>query len=138
MNMREEILRDYSKEHVLKVAEHACQSKANFAALVKCFLDHDYRLAQKAAWSVSWAARKKPEMVQPHVKDLVAALGKKNVHDAVIRNAVRVLQEIEIPESFHGEVMNTFFQFLENPSTPAAIKAFSLTTLYNLAKNIQK
>lgn len=134
MNMREEVLRDYSKEHTLKVAEYGCKSKANFAALIKCFLDDDYRLAQRAAWSVSWAAKQKPQMVMAHLKDLVAALQKKGVHDAVIRNSVRVLQEIDIPEEFHGDVMNACFQFLESATTPAAIKAFSLTTLFNLSK----
>lgn len=56
------------------------------------------------------------------------------MHDAVIRNSVRVLQDIELPEQFHGEVMNVCFQFLEQPATPVAIKAFSLTTLFNLSK----
>jgi hypothetical protein len=73
-------------------------------------------------------------MILPHIKDLVSVLHKKNIHDAVIRNAVRVLQEIDIPEKFHGEVMDACFQFLEKPSTPVAIKAFSLTTLFNLSK----
>ena len=135
MKLREEILKEHSKLHALKIADYACSSPARFTELMRCFLDDEYRLAQRAAWSVSWAARKKPEMIRPHIKDLVAVLRKDNVHDAVKRNAVRVLQEIEIPESFHGEVMNACFQFLENPATPVAIKAFSLTTLFNLSKS---
>jgi hypothetical protein len=101
---------------------------------MKCFLDDEYRLAQRAAWSVKWAAKKKPELLWPHIKDLVSVLHKKNVHDAVIRNSVRVLQEIDIPEKFHGEVMDACFQFLEKPLTPVAIKVFSLATLFNLSK----
>ena len=99
-----------------------------------CFLDEEYRLAQRAAWSVSWAARKKPGMITPHIKDLISVLHKKNVHDAVIRNSVRVLQEIEIPEDCHGEVMDACFRFIESPSMPVAIKVFSLTILFNLSK----
>jgi len=30
--------------------------------------------------------------------------------------------------------MNACFRFIETPSTPVAIKAFSLTTLFNLTK----
>lgn len=82
----------------------------------------------------NWAAQQKPEMIYPHVKDLVEALHKKNVHDAVIRNSVRVLQEIQIPEKYQGQVMDACFQFLEKPTTAVAIKAFSLTTLFNLSK----
>jgi hypothetical protein len=131
---REEILKEHSRSHALKIASHACASKKNFKELMKCFLADEYRLAQRAACSVSWAAQKKPGMILPHIKDLVSVLHKKNIHDAVIRNAVRVLQEIDIPEKFHGEVMDACFQFLEKPSTPVAIKAFSLTTLFNLSK----
>lgn len=101
---------------------------------MRCFLDEEYRLAQRAAWSVCQAAKKKPEMIAPHIKDLVSVLHKKNVHDAVIRNSVRVLQDIEIPEKFHGEVMDDCFQFLGKPATPVAIKAFSLSILFNLSK----
>jgi hypothetical protein len=132
--LREEILKEHSKVHALKIAGYACESKTNFKELMKCFLDDEYRLAQRAAWSVSWAARKKPEMIYPHLESLVSVLHKKNVHDAVIRNSIRVLQGIEIPDKFHGQVMDACFRFMEKPSTPVAIKVFSLTTLFNLSK----
>jgi hypothetical protein len=135
VNLREEILKEHSKPQALKIAGYACASKKNFKELMQYFLNEEYRLAQRAAWSVSWAARKKPEMISPHIKDLVSVLNKTDVHDAVIRNSVRVLQEIEIPEKFHGEVMDACFQFIEKPSTPVAIKVFSLTTLFNLSKH---
>jgi hypothetical protein len=133
--LREEILKEHSKSQAVKIANYACESRKNFKELMKCFLDDEYRLAQRAAWSVGWAARQNPQMIQPHIKDLVSVLCKKNVHDAVIRNSVRILQEIEIPEEFHGEVMDACFQFLERPSTPVAIKVFSLTALFNLSKH---
>lgn len=97
---------------------------------MQCFLCNEYRIAQRAAWSVSWAAQKNPALIQPYIKDLIAQLPRKDVHNAVIRNSVRVLQKIEIPESLHGELMNNCFAFIESPLTPVAIKAFSLTTLF--------
>lgn len=127
-------MKEHSKTHALKIANYACKSQKNFKELMQCFLDDEYRLAQRAAWSVSWAARKKPEMIAPHIRELVSVLRKKKVHDAVIRNSVRVLQDIDIPDEFHGEVMDACFHFLEKPSTAVAIKAFSLTTLFNLSK----
>ena len=134
MNIRDEILKEHSKAQALKIASYACSSKKNFKELMVCFTDDEYRLAQRAAWSVSWAAKKKPEMIKPYIKNIVSHLQRKDVHASVIRNSVRILEEIEIPEIFHGEVMNTCFGFIETPSTPVAIKAFSLTTLFNLSK----
>ena len=107
----------------------------NFKELMQCFLSNEYRLAQRAAWSVSWAAQKQPSIIQPHIKNLIKQLPRKDVHDAVIRNSVRILQKIEIPEEFHGEIINKCFVFIESNETPVAIKAFSLTTLFNLSKD---
>ena len=134
MNLQAAILAEHSKEHALEIAHYACASKKHFKELMQCFMSNDYRLAQRAAWSVSWAAKQQPAMVMPYIKDLVAVLTKPGVHDAVVRNSVRVLESIPIPEAFHGEVMNACFNFIESPTTPIAIKAFSLTTLFNLSK----
>ncbi len=134
MIIRDEILKEHSRTQALKIASYACASKKNFRELMKCFMSDEYRVAQRAAWSVGWAARKNPEMIVPYIKDLVSQIQRTDVHPAVLRNSVRILELIEIPEIFHGQVMNACFQFIETPSTPIAVKAFSLTTLYNLSK----
>jgi len=134
MIIREELLKEHSKEQALKIATYACNSQGNFKELMRCFMDEEYRVAQRAAWSVSWAARKKPEMILPHIQEIVSQLKRKDVHAAVIRNSVRILEDIDIPEEFHGEVMDACFSFIESPSTPVAIKAFSLKTLDNLSR----
>jgi hypothetical protein len=65
---------------------------------------------------------------------LTEQLARKDVHPAVIRNSVRILQKIEIPEAFHGKLMHSCFGLIETPETPVAIKAFSLTILQHLSK----
>lgn len=137
MNIQEELLKAkiHFKEDAVRITNYACTNKQRFAELMKCFLSNEYRLAQRAAWSVSWAAKQKPALIKPYIKNLVAQLPRTDVHNAVIRNSVRILEEIDIPEELHGEVMNSCFEFIEKPSTPIAIKAFSLTTLHNLSKH---
>lgn len=136
MNIREELLKEkiHLKQQALKITEYACASEKNFKALMKCFLSDDYRLAQRAAWSVSWAAQKQPDLIKPYIQDLIAQLSRKDVHNAVIRNSVRILQKIDVPEDLHGELMDSCFRFIESIETPVAIKAFSLTMLFNLSK----
>ena len=75
-----------------------------------------------------------PALIKPYLKQLVSQLKRKDVHDAVIRNSVRILQQIDVPKALHGELMSNCFALLEQPSTPVAIKAFSLTTLFNLSE----
>jgi len=137
MNTREALLQDkiYTKAQATAVTNYACSSPEQFKELMQCFTGNDYRIAQRAAWSVSEAAQRKPELIQPYLEDIVAQLQRTDVHPAVVRNSVRILQSIEIPEELHGEVMNACFIFIEKPPTPVAIKAFALTTLYNLSKH---
>ncbi|MBW0178308.1 hypothetical protein [Sediminibacterium sp.] len=134
MNIRLELEKEHSKEQASRIANYAVQHKKQFKELMDCYTDENYRLSQRAAWSVSWAAKNKPAMIEPYIGVLVKRLQEPGVHPAVIRNAVRILEDIAIPEQFHGEVMNACFGFIETPSTPAAIKAFSLTVLFNLTK----
>lgn len=133
MDIRDELLQEHSRKQALRIAHYACLSKAHFKELMQCFLSPEYRVAQRAAWSVSWAALRQPQMIQPYIRDLVACLKKTDIHPALIRNSVRVLEQVNIPEKFHGEVMNACFGFIESPGTPAAIKAFSLTILFRLS-----
>lgn len=133
MTIREELEKEHSKAQALRIANYAVQNKKQFRELMDCYTDIDYRLSQRAAWSVSWAARNKPDMIKPYMGVLVKRLQEPGVHPAVIRNAVRVLEAIDIPEPYHGQIMNACFGFIENPATPAAIKAFSLTILDRLS-----
>jgi hypothetical protein len=136
MNIREELLKQqiHSKKHALSITEFAVLSDENFKDLIDCFLSKDIRLVQRAAWCVSWAARKKPEIIKSYIGVLVSQLKRTDVHNAVIRNSLRVLEDLIILEEFHGEVMDACFIFIQKRDTPIAIKTFSLTILFNISK----
>ena len=57
-------------------------------------------------------------------------------HDAVIRNTVRTLQYIQVPEELQGEVYDKCFQYLTDPKMATAIKTFSSTVLVNIALDL--
>lgn len=134
MNIKNILKNSYNKGQIEAVANFACTSKENFQILFHIFIGDDTRMAQMASWSLSYAVRKSPHLIQPYLKELIDQLDKKDKHNAVIRNTVRILQDIEIPEQYHGKLMNNCFGFIEEPKTPVAIKAFSLTILFNLCK----
>jgi hypothetical protein len=137
MNVKEELLKErtQTKTRARAIAEYACSSEANFNELIKCFLDDEYRLAQRAAWIMSWAARTTPQLLIIHIKEVVAQLSRRDVHHAIIRNSLRILATVDLPEEVHADVMNACFAFLERPSTPVAVKVFSLNTLFNLSRS---
>src|SRR4030095_10564642 len=101
---------------------------------MKLFFEGEYRVTQRAAWPMSYCVRNHPELIDPYFKKLIDKLGKPGENDAVIRNIVRLLQDVEIPEKFRGQVMTLCFNFIQSNETAVAIKAFSLTILNNLSK----
>ncbi|MEN9684672.1 MAG: hypothetical protein RLZZ28_458, partial [Bacteroidota bacterium] len=97
MDIQAELLKEHSRKQAMKIADYACLSAKNFRELMQCFLLNEYRVAQRAAWSVNLATEKKPALIQPYIKALVAQLKNKNSHPAVVRNSVRILERIRIP-----------------------------------------
>lgn len=83
---------------------------------------------------MSYCVSAHPGFIKKRMGELIQHLKKPGIHDAVKRNTIRILQEIDIPKKHHGEVMNICFQYLESPTEAVAVKAFSLTVLGNLAK----
>lgn len=135
MLLREEILNDRSKENVMKAARYACSSVKRFSELVDCVVSKEKRLPELASWCLGWAVKLKPLMVLPHLETVVAQMENEATSETVKRNMLRILEDVDIPESFHGRVMNACFRFVEDPATAVAIKAFSLTVLSNLSRH---
>ncbi len=132
--LKELLLKDaiFNKKEAIQVAEKACSSKETFAGLMRLFVSNEYRVAQRAAWCVSSAVDANPQLIFPYLKTLVEQLLRTDVHDAVVRNSVKIVKQISIPEEHHGEVMNACFVLAQKVETPIAIKAFALSTLYKL------
>ena len=134
MHVREELLREHSKKQAVYIAGFAGASAKNFKQLMQCYLHDVYRVSQRAAWSVCIVAMDKPALIKPYLPTLVGLLSRKDVYPSVIRNATRILEILEVPVELHGQLMNDCFLLIEDPTTPAAIKAFSLTILFRLSK----
>jgi hypothetical protein len=134
MDLESTLLEEHSKAQCNKVVAYIGNSKERFAQLMKLFFESEYRVTQRAAWPMSYCVRKHPQLIRPYFKKLLNKLGNPGEHDAVIRNIVRLLQEVDIPEEFHGRVMTHCFNFIQSNETAVAIKAFSLTILKNLSQ----
>jgi hypothetical protein len=134
MNLRDTILEENSKKQCDKIVRYIGSNKERFAELMKLFFAGEYRVTQRAAWPMSYCVRNHPELVKPYFKKLLDNLSKKEIHGAVVRNTVRLLQDVDIPKKFHGQLMDDCFRFIQSHETEVAIKAFSLTILHNLSK----
>ena len=126
------ILAEHSKAQTLKIIKWVGQSQQRFDQLMKLFLQDEYRVTQRAGWPLSYIAIKHPELARKHIGKLIKNLQKKDLHDAVKRNSVRLLQFVDIPTRYHGAIMDTCFRFIQSPTEAVAIKAFSISILEKL------
>ena len=134
MNLREAILAEHSKAQTNKIINWVGDSQKRFDELFSLFLNDEYRVVQRAGWPLSYIAIAYPKLIVKHFSELLKNLHKSRLHSAVKRNTVRMLQEITIPQRFHGDVMNLCFDYISSPDEAVAVKAFSLTILQNLSK----
>jgi hypothetical protein len=133
MDLLKTIEKEHSKTQCEKIVRYVGGDKDRFAELMQLFLKGEYRVTQRAGWPLSICVEKHPELITPYFKQILPLLKKPGVHNAVVRNIVRLLQYVSIPKRDHGEVMNTCFDFVADHETLPAIKAFSLTILENLS-----
>ncbi len=133
MHIRESLIAEHSKSQTDRIVAYIGNDPQRFEELVKIFLQDEYRVVQRAAWALSISVIRHPELIKKHLKKIVLNLKKKDLHNAVKRNTVRLLQHIEIPETLQGEVMNICFDYIADPAEAVAVKAFSLTILQRLA-----
>lgn len=134
MDLRKEILAEHSKVQCDRIVAWVGDSPQRFNELFRLFLTDEYRVVQRAAWPVSYCVEAHPALMKNNFGKLLKNLQKPTLHDAVKRNSTRLLQHVNIPARYHGEVLNICFGYLENPKEAVAIKVFALTVLGNLAK----
>lgn len=134
MELQNEILKEHSKEQCNKIVQWVGNNEERFNELFHLFITGEYRVAQRAAWPLSYCAIAHPELMNGNFDKLLSNLKKANLHDAIKRNTVRLLDAIEIPVKYEGRIMEICFTYLESPGEAVAVKAFSIGILGKLAK----
>jgi hypothetical protein len=134
MNLREEILKEHSRRQMLKITGWIGNNPERFSRLLDIFLHDEYRVVQRSAMVLGYTAEKYPEMVKPFLPKLVDRLYDSDIHVAVKRNVVRILQFIPVPEKLQAKVMNKCFDYLNDPIETVAVRCFSMTVLVKLAE----
>ena len=134
MELRQEILKEHSKKQCAKIVEWVGSSQQRFNQLFQLFLTDEYRVVQRASWAVSNCVIDHPYFIKSNFSKLINNLHKKGAHNAVKRNSIRLLQYVDIPKKYQGQVLEICFHAISSPTETVAVKASSLTVLANLGK----
>jgi len=112
-----------------------CKDKQRFFELIEIFYGNHSHLLQRSTLIILASNKLKPEWVDDQVPRMVNSLNK-NLPTPLKRNILRILQYKAIPETLWGHAANQCFNYLESSNEPVAIKAFSMTVLYNLTMKL--
>jgi len=134
MDLEAEILREHSKRQTVRIARWIGSDKRRFRGLMELLLHGDRVVTQRAAWILSSCTDHHPQLVTPWLPALLKKMQEPDVHDALKRNVVRMLQCVDIPRSLLGIVVSLCFDYLNAVDAPIAVKANSMTVLRNIAK----
>jgi len=134
MKLREQILAEHSKVNNTRIVKWVGNKQDRFDQLFDLFLNDERVVVQRASWTVSYCVIEHPSFIKKHFGKLLKNLSKPVLHEAVKRNSVRLMQDIEIPKRYEGAVMDLCFRYISTPGEAVAVKAFSLSVLANLSK----
>jgi hypothetical protein len=126
MDIRAQLLQEHSRRNAEAIATHVGDDPERFAVLMRCMLEDDPRVGQRAAQSVGMVCARYPQLATPYVERLLDALDAP-VREAVQRNSVRTLQYSALPARLHGRITNRMFDLIADPSRAIAQRAFAIT-----------
>jgi hypothetical protein len=128
------ILAEHSFANSQRIVRWIGHEQARFDLLMQLFLENEYRVTQRAAMSISHFFDKNPDFFQNWLPKMVDFMKKKDAHDAVKRNVLRILQTINLPDELLGEIADCTFRFAADPNEPGAIRCFSMSVAWRICQ----
>lgn len=136
MDIKAQLTKEHSKENKDLIVEHLLNHPNEIDALMDQFFSSNHIMVQRAAWVVGTLGDKQPELIKPFFPTMVKAIRQTDCIVAVKRNVLRVLQFQNVDESLWGELYDVCIRFLEDNNEPVAVKVFSMSTAYNIVKQV--
>jgi hypothetical protein len=133
MDIYQQLLKEHSKENTQLITEYIGSNPERYATLMRIFNGEGWVAVQRGAWVVSEAGMSYPELLIPHLDDLISAVEAPS-HPAIARNGLKVIAESKVPltEDQEGRVVQLSFELLADPKVPVAIHVYAMQCIANL------
>ncbi len=133
--LRQIITNMSSMKEVEWFCDSALENPAIFRKLLEYSWSDDKKLSFRASWILTKVCDKFPEIIYPHLPQIVDALPEIE-NESVERSFLRILSLSDVSqlsEQHHGSLANYSFSELNSPTSAIAIKAYSMEILYRLS-----
>jgi 8-oxo-dGTP diphosphatase len=117
------------------IATSAIENPVIFRKLLEYSYSDDRKLAFRASWTLTKVCDKFPELIYPHLSDLIESLPK-FTNESVQRSFLRILSLSDLNKvnsRNHGILAEYCFSMLRSGFSAIAIKAYSMDILYSLS-----
>ncbi|HZY78899.1 MAG TPA: hypothetical protein VFE50_05205 [Cyclobacteriaceae bacterium] len=133
MNLVAELQKKHSLASKNRMIRYVGTDRKRFGELVKIFLGGNYRLTQWAGWPLSDIVKTHPDMISPYLRSMLKSVDRPNMHEAVKRNVMRLMQFVEIPKSYRGLAFEKAFTLFTNPGEPIAVRVFAMQVMTDIS-----
>ena len=130
--IKEQLSHKQSKTIRDDIVHYIYEDPKRMEELMECFFTGAYRINQYASWPVGIIGQERPELIEPYLTQMIDVL-ESPAHDAIVRNTIRILQWVSIPEALEGRIYDYCFQYLNDTKKPVAIRVFAMSVLTRLA-----
>lgn len=132
MNYAERLEIQQSRALTTAIAKHVGDDYKRFQVLAKLVFGSDKILQQRAAWPFSEIILTHHTWMRAYWKHCVESLKDESLHEALHRNVLRCLQELEIPEAYQADILDTCLKAIMSERRAIAVRAFSITVAANI------
>lgn len=135
MDLRQKLVDDRSKAHIVSLAEWVVKDPSRVKTLLELYLDDEDLVSQRAAWVMAHCSDTHPELFEPYVSDLFDQIRSQR-HPGIRRNATRVLAKMNLPEKYWGQAVDICMDRIADVQEPVAIRRFSMEVVWNICQHI--
>lgn len=128
------ILAEHSRNQRDRIIDYVNTDKSKLQEFMSLFFKGSAVVKQRAAYVVGTIEDFYPDVLTIYYHEMVKNLQREGLHHAIPRNTLRVLTNKRLDEEHTGILLDLCFNYLKNHSLPVAIRAFSLTVIYEHGK----
>ncbi len=82
--------------------------------------------SMRASWLLLHISNQFPKLISPNIKHLVTFLNKENTHTGAVRNVLKILHEIQLPENYISEIFDICLKHIKNSTLPHAVRVYAI------------
>ncbi len=133
MDIRTQLLSELSRDNIDFTIHMLGNDPVPFKELVNFIFNDPDPLPMRASWVMEGITAQYPEMILPYIGMLIRNF-RKYTHPGTRRNLLKIFSRMEIPEKYHGILLDICFDWLTAEDRTVAEKVYAMQIIANHLK----